>query len=118
MWQLVDVLVGAGVIALLASPSGRLSRTFAFTALWYALFLFTLFDYHTSRLFVPLFHLAYAIGPLGCFILPLRLPETACPVRLGNELRRGTHRLEQFGHQLVLLLFRTSLGDRQAKLSH
>jgi signal transduction histidine kinase len=67
--------VGAGVIAMFASPAGRLSRTFAFTSIWYALFLFTLFDYHTSRLFVPVFHLAYAIGPLGCFILPLRLPD-------------------------------------------
>ncbi|MBK8258144.1 MAG: HAMP domain-containing histidine kinase [Polyangiaceae bacterium] len=69
--------VAAGVTALLASPRGRLSRTFAFSSAWYALFLFTLFDYHTSRLFVPLFHLAYAIGPLGCFILPLRLPDDA-----------------------------------------
>jgi two-component system sensor histidine kinase HydH len=67
--------VAAGAMALFASPNGRLSRTFAFTSIWYALFLFTLFDYHTSRLFVPLFHLAYAIGPLGCFILPLRLPD-------------------------------------------
>jgi len=67
--------VAAGIIALAASPNGSLSRTFAFTSIWYALFLFTLFDYHTSRLFVPLFHLAYAIGPLGCFILPLRLPD-------------------------------------------
>ncbi|MEZ4301006.1 MAG: HAMP domain-containing sensor histidine kinase [Polyangiaceae bacterium] len=67
--------VAAGTSALMASPSGRLSRTFAFTSAWYALFLFTLFDYHTTRLFVPLFHLAYAMGPLGCFILPLRLPD-------------------------------------------
>ena len=67
--------VAAGVIAIVASPAGRLSRTFAFASAWYALFLFTLFDYHTGRAFVPLFHLAYAIGPLGCFILPLRLPD-------------------------------------------
>jgi len=67
--------VAAAIIAMFASPTGKLSRTFAFSAIWYALFLFTLFDYHTSRLFVPVFHLAYAIGPLGCFILPLRLPD-------------------------------------------
>lgn len=66
---------GAGAIALLSSPTGRLSRTFAFTSAWYAIFLFTLFDYHTSRSFVPLFHLAYAMGPIGCFVLPLRLPD-------------------------------------------
>ncbi|MFO0588554.1 MAG: HAMP domain-containing sensor histidine kinase [Polyangiaceae bacterium] len=67
--------VGAALLAISASPKGRLARTFAFSSLWYALFLFTLFDYHTSRHFVPLFHLAYAMGPLGCFILPLRLPD-------------------------------------------
>ncbi len=67
--------VAAAIIAMFASPKGGLARTFAFSSIWYALFLFTLFDYHTSRLFVPVFHLAYAMGPLGCFILPLRLPD-------------------------------------------
>lgn len=63
------------LIALAASPRGRLARTFAKTTLFAALFLFTLFDYHTTRQLVPVFHLAFAMVPMGFFVLPLRLPD-------------------------------------------
>jgi signal transduction histidine kinase len=63
------------LIALAASPRGRLARTFAKTTLFAALFLFTLLDYHTTRTLVPLFHLAFAMVPMGFFVLPLRLPD-------------------------------------------
>jgi hypothetical protein len=66
---------GAALIALAVSPRGRLARTFAKTALLAALFLLTLFDYHTSRALVPLFHLAFALVPMGFFVLALRLPD-------------------------------------------
>lgn len=106
--------VAAGIIAMVASPNGRLSRTFAFSSIWYALFLFTLFDYHTSRLFVPLFHLAYAIGPLGCFILPLRLPDDVPLLQrrprlvlaaygLGAALAAALIVTHALGHSTVLL---------------
>jgi signal transduction histidine kinase len=67
--------VCGALIALGASPKGRLARTFAKTTLFAALFLFTLFDYHTTRQLVPLFHLAFAMVPVGFFVLPLRLPD-------------------------------------------
>ena len=63
------------LIALMASPRGELARTFARTTLFAALFLLTLFDYHTTRRLVPLFHLAFAMVPMGFFVLPLRLPD-------------------------------------------
>src|SRR6185437_2829806 len=65
----------AALVALAASPRGRLSRSFAKTALFAALFLATVFDYHTTRRLVPLFHLAFAMVPMGFFVLPLRLPD-------------------------------------------
>ena len=71
----------AALIALAASPRGRLSRTFAKTTLFAALFLFTLFDYHTTRRLVPLFHLAFAMVPMGFFVLPLRLPDDIALLR-------------------------------------
>jgi signal transduction histidine kinase len=67
--------VGAALIALAASPRGRLARTFAKTTLFAAVFLFTLFDYHTTRRLVPLFHLSFAMVPMGLFALALRLPD-------------------------------------------
>lgn len=73
--------VGAALIALSASPRGKLARTFAKTALVAALFLFTLFDYHTSRDFIPLFLIAYAFVPMCFFILPLRLPDDVALLR-------------------------------------
>jgi signal transduction histidine kinase len=65
------------LIALAVSPRGRLARTFAKTTLFAGLFLFTLLDYHTTRQLVPLFHLAFAMVPMGFFVLPLRLPDDA-----------------------------------------
>ncbi|APR79692.1 Sensor protein of zinc sigma-54-dependent two-component system [Minicystis rosea] len=67
--------VAGALVALLSSPRGRLARTFAKTTLFAALFLFTLFDYHTTRQLVPLFHLAFAMVPMGFFVLALRLPD-------------------------------------------
>ncbi|MFT3769840.1 MAG: hypothetical protein QM820_30775 [Minicystis sp.] len=67
--------VAGALIALLASPRGQLARTFAKATLFAALFLFTLFDYHSTRQLVPLFHLAFAMVPMGFFVLPLRLPD-------------------------------------------
>ncbi len=78
----IALLYGAGaLIALAASPRGRLARTFAKTTLFAALFLLTLFDYHTTRRFVPLFHLAFAMVPMGFFALPLRLPDDVALLR-------------------------------------
>jgi signal transduction histidine kinase len=72
----IALLYGTGaVVALLASPKGRLARTFAKTTLLAALFLLTLFDYHTTRRLVPLFYVAFAMVPMGFFALPLRLPD-------------------------------------------
>jgi signal transduction histidine kinase len=67
--------VTGALVALAVSPRGRLSRTFAKTTLFAALFLFTIFDYHTTRTLVPGFHLAFAMVPMGFFALPLRLPD-------------------------------------------
>jgi signal transduction histidine kinase len=67
--------VTGALVALAASPRGRLSRTFAKTTLFAALFLLTLFDYHTTRRLVPLFLVAFAMVPMGFFALPLRLPD-------------------------------------------
>jgi signal transduction histidine kinase len=67
--------VGGALVALAASPRGRLSRTFAKTSLFAALFLVTVFDYHTTRKLVPLFNLAFAMVPMGFFALALRLPD-------------------------------------------
>ncbi len=67
--------IAAALVALAASPKGLLARTFAKTTLFAALLLLTLFDYHTTRAFVPFFHLAFAMAPMGFFALPLRLPD-------------------------------------------
>ena len=67
--------VTGALIALAVSPRGTLARSFAKTTLFAALFLFTLVDYHTTRRLVPLFHLAFAMVPMGFFVLPLRLPD-------------------------------------------
>ena len=78
----IALLYGAGaLIALAASPRGPLARTFAKTTLFAALFLLTLFDYHTTRRFVPLFQLAFAMVPMGFFALPLRLPDDVAWLR-------------------------------------
>lgn len=69
------------LIALAVSPRGPLARTFAKATLFAALFLFTLFDYHTTRALVPLFQLAFAMVPMAAFALPLRLPDDIALLR-------------------------------------
>ncbi|WP_245678503.1 sensor histidine kinase [Chondromyces crocatus] len=71
----------AALIAVSASPRGKLARTFAKVALVAALFLLTLFDYHTTRALVPLFLMAYALVPMGFFVLPMRLPDDVPQLR-------------------------------------
>jgi len=75
MFLIGFLYVLAALVAFGASPQGKLSRTFAKTTLFAALFLFTLFDYHTTRRLVPLFLLAFAMVPMGFFALSLRLPD-------------------------------------------
>ncbi|WP_437536147.1 HAMP domain-containing sensor histidine kinase [Sorangium sp. So ce726] len=70
-----SLYVGAALIALSASPHGKLARAFASAALFAALFQFALFDYHSSRHLVPFFHVAYALVPMSFFTLALRLPD-------------------------------------------
>ncbi|WP_437839492.1 ATP-binding protein [Sorangium sp. So ce1153] len=70
-----SLYVGAALIAMSASPRGKLARAFAAAALSTALFQFTLFDYHSSRDLVPFFHVAYALVPMCFFTLALRLPD-------------------------------------------
>ncbi|MCC6552978.1 MAG: sensor histidine kinase [Polyangiaceae bacterium] len=69
--------VGAALIALSASPRGKLARAFSKTAMLAAIFLVTIFDYHSSRDLVPFFLIAYALVPMGFFTLALRLPDDA-----------------------------------------
>ncbi|XXX80932.1 ATP-binding protein [Sorangium sp. So ce134] len=70
-----SLYVGAALIALSASPRGKLARAFATAALFTALFQFSIFDYHSSRDLVPFFHVAYALVPMSFFTLALRLPD-------------------------------------------
>ncbi|WP_438029326.1 ATP-binding protein [Sorangium sp. So ce233] len=70
-----SLYVGAALIALSASPHGKLARAFASAALFTALFQFTIFDYHGARDLVPFFHVAYALVPMSFFTLALRLPD-------------------------------------------
>lgn len=70
-----SLYVGAALIALSASPRGKLARAFATAALFAALFQLALFDYHSSRELVPFFHVAYALVPMSLFALALRLPD-------------------------------------------
>jgi signal transduction histidine kinase len=62
-------------VALVSSPDGVLARTFARFALLAALFFSTIFDVHTSRAMVPLFHFAFAMAPIALLRLALRLPD-------------------------------------------
>jgi signal transduction histidine kinase len=67
----------AGLVALWASPRGALARSWGALTTSAGLFLFTLFDFHTSRTLVPVFFLAFALVPVGLVVLPLRLPDNA-----------------------------------------
>jgi signal transduction histidine kinase len=66
----------AGLIALWVSRAA-LARSFAAFALSTSLFLFTLFDFHTTRQMVPLFYLSFALLPVGQVMVALRLPDDA-----------------------------------------
>lgn len=69
--------LGASALAITVRPKGRLARTFAKAAVFFALFLFTLFDYHTSRQLVVFFEAAFAMVPFAALALALRLPTDA-----------------------------------------
>lgn len=73
-------LVG-GLIALQANPANRLAVTFAKVSFASGLLLITLFDFHTTRLLVPVFYLAFAYVPIGWIVLGLRLPDDAFVLR-------------------------------------
>jgi signal transduction histidine kinase len=66
--------VGTAGLAMGVRPDGRLARTFARAAVLLALFLFTLFDYHTGRKLVVVFEAAFAMVPFALVALALRLP--------------------------------------------
>ncbi len=81
-WSLAGILffagvlyVAVGILALWASPHGRLARDFALLAVSCGLFLLTLFDFHTSRALVPVFFVAFAFSSVGFVLLALRLPD-------------------------------------------
>jgi signal transduction histidine kinase len=67
---------GAGLVALWASPQGKLARSFARFAISAGIFQLTLFDAHTERTLTPVFFLTYAIFPVSLVILLLHLPLT------------------------------------------
>lgn len=103
-------------IALVASPRGRLSRTFAKTTLFAALFLFCLFDYHTTRHLVPFFHLAFPMVSMGLLVLPLRLPDD---VPLLERRPWIPLALDVFGLSLALaMLVSHLLGGTTVALRH
>jgi signal transduction histidine kinase len=65
----------AAVTALITSPKGPLARTFSKFALAVAGFTLTLFDAHTTRTMVPIFHASFAFLPFELIALSLRLPD-------------------------------------------
>jgi signal transduction histidine kinase len=82
------LFVVAGLVALWVSPSARLARSFAILASAAALFMFTVFDYHTSYRLVPLFLIGFAILPGALCMLALRLPDDAPLLRRFPWLER------------------------------
>jgi signal transduction histidine kinase len=64
----------AGLVALWASPTGRLSRAFARFAISAGVLLLTVFDAHTERALTPVFFLAYSLVPPTLVLLMLNLP--------------------------------------------
>ncbi len=80
------IFVGAlyaltAIIALVTSPRGPLARTFAKFALVAAAFMLTLFDAHTTRAMVPIFHASFAWLPFALTALALRLPDDVPVIR-------------------------------------
>ncbi|KYG05340.1 histidine kinase [Sorangium cellulosum] len=88
-----SLYVGAALIALSASPRGKLARAFATAALFTALFQFSIFDYHSSRDLVPFFHVAYALVPMSFFTLALRLPDDVALIARYPACARIAHGL-------------------------
>ncbi|WP_437562373.1 ATP-binding protein [Sorangium sp. So ce542] len=88
-----SLYVGAALIALSASPRGKLARAFATAALFTALFQFSIFDYHSSRDLVPFFHVAYALVPMSFFTLALRLPDDVALIARYPAFARIAHGL-------------------------
>ncbi len=66
--------LGVSALALTVRPRGQLAQTFAKAAMLFALFVFTIFDYHTSRRVTPLFEIAFCMVPFAALALSLRLP--------------------------------------------
>ncbi len=80
------IFVGAlyaltAVIALVTSPRGPLARTYAKFALIAAGFVGTLFDAHTTRAMVPIFHASFAWIPFALTALAVRLPDDVPIIR-------------------------------------
>jgi signal transduction histidine kinase len=71
----------AALVALANSPRGALARAFAKFALLAAYFFATIFDTHTTRTMVPLFHATFAWVGLALLGLALRLPDDVPLVR-------------------------------------
>jgi signal transduction histidine kinase len=69
------------VIALVSSPRGPLARTYGKFALIAAGFVGTLFDAHTTRALVPIFHASFAWVPFALTALALRLPDDVPIIR-------------------------------------
>jgi signal transduction histidine kinase len=65
----------AAAVAAATGTTSALARTFSKFALLAALFFLTIFDAHTTRTLVPLFHITYAWGPFALIALALRLPD-------------------------------------------
>jgi two-component system, NtrC family, sensor histidine kinase HydH len=84
------LFVMAGLVALWASPRARLARSFAMQASTSALFMFTVFDYHTSYRLVPIFLTSFALLPGAMCMLALRLPDDAPLLRRYPWLERAT----------------------------
>jgi signal transduction histidine kinase len=67
----------AGLIAMWVSPKSPLARAFIKLSCVAALYFFTFFDLHTTRVLAPLWYLAYPMVPMALLVLPLRLPDDA-----------------------------------------
>ncbi|HEX6272218.1 MAG TPA: hypothetical protein VFZ53_04240, partial [Polyangiaceae bacterium] len=65
---------GAGLVALWASPNGRLARAFARFAISSGLFLLCFFDIHTQHTLTPLYFVAYAMLSPSLVLVMLHLP--------------------------------------------
>jgi signal transduction histidine kinase len=66
--------LAAGIIALLVGRA-PVARTFGKVAFNLSLFVFVLFDFHTTRRLVPFFWLSYPMVPMALVGLGLRLPD-------------------------------------------